>query len=152
MNGKKTEKKNFLALLLAILLFATFLVLFDNLWRDIGELVSKGIAVAPNITVQQRAALELKKLVVHFIYVTLLLSATSAVFFALRSKADNLKAVTVPVLLASAVTFIRLLFEAGSYMIRQYEKTGLYLVIIGALIVLIAAIMLIQSRWSTSEQ
>lgn len=147
---KPNANRSIIFLALGLLLLIAFWVLFNTIWSDISDWVNKGSHQLIGLSQQTQAAMELRRLIVHFFFVAPLLILSLFSFFAFRKLAGHLKAITTPLLLASTGVFLRLFFDAGSYLIREYQKAGLYLVLIGTIIVLIAVIIFIQRQPGSS--
>ena len=168
--GVGKPKVSALTVIFAILLTITVIFLFTQIWDDLSNFVkpSVGSIQYPNryqyksdIEFQEaygkyqeaqqqiqkeRANLELQRLFTHTAFVIPVLIVALVIFMLLYRRGTAYAAVTLPYFIGAVIITIRLLFDAGSWMVREYQKLGIYIVL-GTLLVIFSILTVVIQNW-----
>lgn len=68
------------------------------------------------------------------------------IFMLLYRRGTAYAAVTLPYFIGAVIITIRLLFDAGSWMVREYQKLGIYIVL-GTLLVIFSILTVVIQNW-----
>lgn len=121
----------------SVLLVLTVIFFFNQIWNDIGSFVSKS---------SDRASSELMLIFVHTAFVIPILIIALAVLLTFYRRGETYSVVTVPYFIGATMVTVRLLFDVGSWVIREYQKVGIYL-ILGVLLVIFSVLAALTQHW-----
>lgn len=135
------------AAIFAVLLTIAVIFLFTQIWNDLGSWVKDVIGKG-----QPRNVIELQELFVHTAFVIPVLILALLFFFGLYKRGTTARTVILPYFIGALAITIRLLFDVGSFVIREYEKIGIY-VVLGVLIVVFSILVIVvQSWWQRGQE
>ncbi len=173
--GGGVHKVSAFTVIFAVLLTLALVFLFNQIWGDIGNLVKSQPSPsypgryqyksdlefqdawnAYNEAVQaaerERGNVELQRLFIHTAFVVPVIIIALIIFLTFYRRGTAYAAVTLPYFIAALTITIRLLFDAGSWVISEYQKLGIYIVL-GTLIVVFSILtVLVQAWWQRKHK
>jgi len=129
------------SLLLTIFLVLAVIFLFEQAWRDIGRLAGEQSRFSYD------AQIELTRLLYRSFFVGPITFIALYLYFTLRGKGTRYGVLTLPYFITSVIFLIRLLFDAGRFVLYQYKVLGIYIVLIFIIIVISGLIFFIQKQY-----
>lgn len=140
-----------IAVVLSVFLTITIVVLFGRIWDDLSLLVTPGqevVGFGQELSVQ----VALDRLFVHTLFIVPVVTVAILVYLAVKDKGSRYGAVTLPYFIAAVLFTGRLIWDAGDYVIRQYQKWGIYIVLIFLVLVFSCLTYYIQHKWEERRQ
>ncbi len=140
LKGIGPEDLSPLSLILTVFLVLAVLFLFEQAWNDLGNLAG-GDKYVYDSTV------ELSRLLIRTVFVGPATFIALLLYFSLKGKGTRYGVITLPYFITSLIFLIRLLFDAGRFVLSEYRVIGIYIVLIFIIIVISGLIFFIQKQY-----
>jgi hypothetical protein len=139
-----------IAVLLSVFLTITIIFLFGRIWDDLSLLVTPaGETLRWGRYVSAQVALD--RLFVHTLFVIPVVILALVVYQAVKDKGSRYGALTLPYFIGALLFTVRLLWDTGDFVIREYHKWGIYIVLIFLVVVFSGLIYYIQQKWEERQ-
>ena len=135
-----------LSLVLTIFLVLAVIFLFEQAWNDLGRLAGEHTGYGYN------SEIELSKLIIRSLFVGPATFIALFLYFSLRGKGTRYGVITLPYFITSLIFLIRLLFNVGVFVLREYKSVGIYIVLIFIIIVISGLIFFIQKQYEAYKK
>ena len=132
-----------LSLILTFFLVIAVIFLFQQAWNDLGRLAGE------QIRGRYSPDLELSRLLIRLLFVGPATFFALLLYFLLRGKGTKYGVLTLPYFITSLLFLIRLLFDAGRFVLNQYKVLGIYIVLIFIIVIISALIFFIQNQYES---
>ncbi|KKR51079.1 MAG: hypothetical protein UT84_C0003G0074 [Candidatus Curtissbacteria bacterium GW2011_GWA1_40_16] len=129
-----------LSLILTVFLVLAVLFLFEQAWNDLGNLAGGNKYVYD-------ATVELSRLLIRTVFVGPATFIALLLYFSLKGKGTRYGVITLPYFITSLIFLIRLLFDAGRFVLSEYRVIGIYIVLVFIIIVISGLIFFIQKQY-----
>lgn len=147
----KEVKVSFFTLVFAVILTITVISLFTLIWEDLSDLAT-GEGYLPQLPQPQRASLQLKAIFYHTGFVVPVVVLALGLYFGLCKKGLKYSAMVTPYLIGSIFMVMRLLFDIGSYIVEEYERLGIYIVLAVLVAVFSGVVFFVQQKWEERKK
>jgi branched-subunit amino acid transport protein AzlD len=139
-----------IAVILSVFLTITIIFLFGRIWDDLSLLVTPaGESIRFGRYVSAQVALD--RLFVHTLFVVPVVILAIVVYQAVKDKHSHYGALTLPYFIGALLFTARLLWDTGDYVLREYHKWGIYMVLIFLVVVFSGLIFYIQQKWEERQ-
>lgn len=146
-----------ITVLLSIALTIAVFFLFNQIWNDLARLVLPTGRPYSGFDYSYRylkgnpqQALDL--IFVHTLFVVPLVVVAVIVYLAVKDKGSKFGAVTLPYFIGALVMLLRLLFDIGSFVVSNYGRVGVYLVLAFIIVVFSILIFYVQKAWERRHE
>lgn len=123
---------------LTFFLMIAVIFLFQQAWSDLGRLAGGGF---------DRATVDVNILMLRALFVGPATLIALTVYFLVRGKGTRYGVVTLPYFITSLIFLVRLLFDAGRFVLQEYRVWGIYIVLIFIIVTISAIIFFIQKQY-----
>ena len=149
---EKKEKISPLTVIFAVLLTIIVISFFTLVWEDIGSLATGGIPLWKFILEEEKADILFESILYHTGFVVPVVVLALMLYFSLYKKGSQYSAMIVPYLIGSLFMVLRLLFDIGTYIIKEYRRAGIYIVVGVLMIVFSAIVFFVQQKWEERKR
>ena len=132
-----------LSIVLTFFLVIAVIFLFQQAWNDLGRLAGE------QVRGRYSPDLELSRLLIRLLFVGPATFFALLLYFLLRGKGTKYGVLTLPYFITSLLFLIRLLFDAGRFVLNQYKVLGIYIVLIFIIVIISALIFFIQNQYES---
>lgn len=140
LKGIGPEDLSPLSLFLTVFLVLAVLFLFEQAWNDLGRLAVGDQYVS-------NSSMELSRLLVRTVFVGPATLIALFLYFSLKGRGTRYGVITLPYFITSLIFLIRLLFDAGRFVLFEYRVFGIYIVLVFIIIVISGLIFFIQKQY-----
>jgi len=172
MMGKKKKKKpkvSWVAVIFVIILTVVLIILGESFMRDLNQWFNPaysqyggGYSVtsisyeypAASIKSYDQGDYEMYRLLIHTAFVVPLLLAAFLLYFWLHYKKEKhpKRIIAYPYFIFAIWMTLHLIFESFYFLIKQYDKLGLYIVLIVLVALLTWLVLFVQKKWHQKHQ
>lgn len=133
-----------LSVVLSILLILAINLLFSKIWIDLGQLSKNLDGIGLGL------GYPLNMIFYHAIFVGVV--SVLAVVLLMINKGTKIGLVVLPYFIVSLLFLIRVLFEICTFLVKEYENLGVYVVIVLVILILTILIFLIQKSYENFKK
>ena len=144
LEGIGPEDLSPVSAILTLFLILAVLFLFQQAWNDLGRLAGQGN--------RYDAELILNRLIMRAVFVCPAAIIALVVYFLVKGKGVRYGVITLPYFIASLIFLVRLLFDAGKFVLSEYKVYGIYIVLVFIIIAISALIFFIQRQYEGYKQ
>jgi len=138
------------AVILSVFLTITVIFLFGRIWDDLALLVTPSQeTIGFGRYVSSQVALD--RLFVHTLFVVPVVILAIVIYQAVKDKGSHYGALTLPYFIGALIYTLRLLWDIGDYVLREYHKWGIYAILIFLIVVFSSLIYYIQHKWEERQ-
>lgn len=137
-----------LSLILTIFLVLAVIFLFEQIWKDLGSLSGE----TSRYRYSYDSSIELSKLIWRSIFVGPATFIALYLYFSFRGKGTRYGVITLPYFITSLIFLIRILFNAGRFVLNEYKVLGIYIVLIFLIVVISGVIFFVQKQYETHKK
>lgn len=146
-----------IAVLLAIVLTIAVIFLLNQVWNDLARLVLPSGRQYTGFDYSYRylkgnPQLALDLIFVHTLFVVPLVIVAIIIYLAVKDKGSKLGAITLPYFIGALVMLLRLLFDIGSFVVSNYGRLGVYLVLIFIILTFSILVFYVQREWEKRHE
>lgn len=142
----KEKKVSLLTILFAIILTVIINSLFFLIWDDIGK-TARGELGQYNLPQE----IVLKGIIMHSFFAIPLIIIALVGYFWLYKKGIKYLSLIMPYLISSIFITLMLIIDIGSYVINEYKRTGIYIILVILAVIFSGIVFFVQQKWEKDK-